>query len=156
MSEFFDRFYEFLRLNTTSSKLTTCSKLIVVVVLLRPFASGQSVHVILTHANSFFVLLQAAEETLAEVKARMLLCSCHLLLWLFNVFLWSRASLSSFCWSLTMSRASTHHGTYTPMSNLASSSESHTSCHGAHETTASKSHSTTLLLLWCCLLSWLW
>merc|ERR1712032_1273847 len=73
-SEFFDRFYEFLRLNTTSSKL------IVVVELLRPFALGQSVHVILTHANSFFVLLQAAEEILAEVKARMLLCSCHLLL----------------------------------------------------------------------------
>merc|ERR1712032_103312 len=101
-SEFFDRFYEFLRLNTTSSKL------IVVVELLRPFALGQSVHVVLTHRNSIFVLLQATEEILAEVKARMLLCSCHLLLGLITVFLLSisclssLSSLSSFSWGLTM------------------------------------------------------
>ena len=135
-----------------------CSKLIVVVVLLCLFALGQSVHVVLTHRNSIFVLLQATEEILAEVKARMLLCSCHLLLGLITVFLLSiscLSSLSSFSWGLTMSRTSTHHGSNTLMSNLATGSESHASCHSAHETTASKSHSTALLLLWCCLLPWL-
>ena len=124
-------------------------------VVLRVFlALVEVVHVLLAERNVVILSFEAVHKRLTEALADVILrLSLLHLLWvcLLLVLLWLLLLLLLLGWGMSVATATSHHGSDSLMSNLASSSESHTSSHGLHETTTTKSHSAALLrrLSWC-------
>ena len=124
-------------------------------VVLRVFlALVEVVHVLLAVGNVVILSFEAVHKRLTEALADVILWLSLLhLLWvcLLLVLLWHLLLLLLLGWGLSVATAASHHSSDSLVGNLASSSESHTSSHGLHETTTTESHSAALLrrLSWC-------
>ena len=110
-------------------------------------ALGELVHVVLAASDVVLVGLQAADEPLAVVSARVvcgLLLLCVLLLGL-SVLLLHRSGLLHRGLLLgrlaaAMAGARAHHGADTLVSDLGTSTKGHAGSDGAHEATAHTTH----------------